>query len=169
MTINLYFSIALTIIFMLIVPITLIFSLNRKPKILKICIAILFAIYLFLLFTGTAGTISLKNNSLHISFNFSSNWFTSYFSWFDLSKTNVLINLFMFFPLGFVVYTFSKNHAFAKTILLAFVLSCFIEFYQFALPIIRNSEISDIIFNTLSGLISAVTCESLKKLGAFKN
>ena len=124
-------------------------------------------IYLVLLFVGTAGKISLKSDVLKISFDFSHEWFSAYFSWFELSAGNILINLLLLFPIGFVVYTFSQQHPFVKTILIALGISAIIELYQWMLPVFRNSEVSDIIFNTISGVISACYCELLKKLGAF--
>ena len=168
MTINLYFALTLVVFFMLILPTTLVFALKHKPKILKWCILILFVVYLLLLFVGTAGKVSLKNNTLIISFNFSGNWFSLYFLWFSFSRTNLLINLFLLFPVGYVVFTYSEKYQFLKTILLALLISVVVEIYQWVLPIHRNTELSDILFNTISGLISAIYCNLLLKLGAFK-
>lgn len=168
MTINLYFALTLVVFFMLILPTTLVFALKHKPRTLKWSISILFVIYLFLLFVGTAGKVSLKNNTLNIYFNFSGNWFSLYFLWFSFSKTNALINLFLLFPVGYLVYTFCEKHKFIKTILLALAISLFIEIYQWVLPIHRNTELSDILFNTISGLVSAIYCNLLLRFGAFK-
>ena len=168
MTINFYFALMLVLFFMLVLPTTLVFTLKHKPKILKWCTAILLIVYLFLLFIGTAGKISLKSNTLKISFNFTKDWFSLYFLWFNFSKTNVLINLFLLFPVGYVVFTFSKNHPFLKTILLALSISIIVEIYQWVLPIHRNTELSDILFNVISGFISAIYCKLLLTLGAFK-
>ena len=168
MTINFYFALVLVLFFMLVLPTTLVFALKHKPKILKWCILILFVVYLLLLFVGTAGKISLKNNILKINFNFTKEWFSLYFLWFSFSRTNLLINLFLLFPVGYLVYTFCEKHKFIKTILLALLISVVVEIYQWVLPIHRNTELSDILFNTISGLISAIYCNLLLKLGAFK-
>ena len=73
----------------------------------------------------------------------------------------------MMFPVGFLVYIFSKKHRFIKTILIALILSFVIEFYQFMLPISRTTELTDLLFNGLSGIISAIYCYFLTKLGFF--
>ena len=96
MIINFYFACTLAITLMLIVPTILIFALKNKPRILKPIIVTLFVIYLILLFVGTAGKISLKSDVLKISFDFSHEWFSAYFSWFELSAGNILINLLSF-------------------------------------------------------------------------
>lgn len=168
MTINFYFALVIVFFFMLVLPTTLVFALKHKPKVLKWCIAVLFVIYLLLLFVGTAGKINLKNNTLKIDFNFTNDWFSLYFSWFSFSKTNVLINLFLLFPVGYVVFTHSEKHQFFKTVLLALFISLLIEIYQWILPIHRNTELSDVLFNMISGLISAIYCNLLLKFGAFK-
>jgi len=76
----------------------------------------------------------------------------------------VLINLFMLFPIGFIVYVFSKDKPFLKTIIITLLVSLIIETLQFVLPIHRNTEILDIILNFLSGVISASYCHLLSKL-----
>jgi len=167
MTINISLAYTLAFLFVFVLPSIFVFMLKNKPKILKPVVVTLFVIYLILLFIGTAGKISLKGNTLSISLDFSHGWFSSYFSWFQFSKRNIIINLFMFFPIGFVVYSLSNKHPFLKTILLSFLISITIELYQWVLPIVRNTEVSDILFNFASGIISALYCEVLKKLGAF--
>ena len=169
MTINLYFAIFLVVLLMLIIPTVLVVFLKKHQRILKVILLILFIAYIILLFIGTMSEISVSNNTLNISLNFSNEWFSSYFHWFDVSKTNVLINLFLLFPIGFVTYSFCKKRKFLKTVLLALFISIIIETLQFVLPVVRNTEPSDIIFNTLSGIISAGYCSLLTKFGAFKN
>ena len=61
----------------------------------------------------------------------------------------------MLFPIGFIVHVFCKNHKFLKTILYSFLISLFIENYQFILPISRTTELTDLLFNTLGGVLSA--------------
>ena len=161
MIINLKLAIIVTIFCMLFLPTILFILLKNKPKALKICAAVLFAVYLVFLFIATTASIILKNGNVCIAFNFDKEWFSLDFSWFGLTKINTLINLFLLFPVGFVVYTFSNKHQFLKTILFSLAISLIIETYQFVLPIHRNTEISDVFFNTLSGLISATYCKSL--------
>ncbi len=164
MTINLYLALSLTIVLMAVLPTILFITLKNKPKTLKICASVLFFIYLIFLFIGTTGSISLSGSKLSISLNFNKEWFSLDFAWFEISKTNTLINLFLLFPIGFVVYTFTDKKQFLKTILFSFLLSIIIELYQWVLPIHRNTEVSDVIFNTISGVISAVYLEILTKL-----
>ena len=164
MIINLKLAIIVTIFCMLILPTILFVLLKNKPKALKICAAVLFAVYLVFLFIGTTASISLKSGNVYIAFNFDKEWFSMDFSWFGLTKINTLINLFLLFPVGFVTYVFSNKHQFLKTILFSLAISLIIETYQFVLPIHRNTEVSDVIFNTLSGLISATYCEALNKI-----
>ena len=164
MIINLNLAIILTIFCMLIFPTILFVVLKNKPRILKICTAVLFSFYVIFLFIGTTASISLKNNYLIINFYFNKPWLSLDFSWFGFSKTNTLINLFLLFPIGFVVYAFSSKKHFLKTILISLAISIIIELYQFVLPIHRNTELSDVIFNTISGLISATYCEVLTRV-----
>ena len=169
MIINLKLAIIVTIFCMLILPTILFILLKNKPKLLKICACVLFAFYIVFLFVGTTASINLNSGNVNIFLNFDKNWFSLDFDWFETSKTNILINLFLLFPVGFVVYTFSNKKQFLKTILLSLAISLIIELYQFVLPIHRNTELSDIIFNTLSGLISAVYCEVLNKISKRNN
>lgn len=164
MTINLYLALSLTIVLMVVLPTTLFITLKNKPKTLKICAGIMFFVYLIFLFIGTTGSISLNGPKLSIALNYNKEWFSLDFAWFEISKTNTLINLFLLFPIGFVVYTFTNKKQFLKTILFSLLLSIIIELYQWVLPIHRNTELSDIIFNTISGVISAIYLEVLTKL-----
>ena len=130
---------------------------------------VLMIIYFSLLFIGTAFKVTVKNGNLVIYPNFSYGWFSMKFIPYRFSLTNILVNLALLLPSGFIVFMFVKKHKFLNTILFAFFVSCFIELYQFALPISRATELTDILFNTLSGLISASYCLILKKCGLFKN
>lgn len=164
MIINLKLAIIVTVFCMLILPTILFLLLKNKPRALKICAGALCVIYLVFLFIGTTASIGLKNGNVSINFYFDKPWLSLDFSWFGLSKINTLINLFLLFPVGFVVYAFSNKKQFLKTILISLAISIIIELYQFVLPIHRNTELSDVVFNTLSGLISATYCELLNKI-----
>ena len=155
-------------LFMVVVPTTLVFALKNHQKVLKIITFIFACIYFFVLFIGTTCVLNIDSNLTTISFDFTKDWFSIDFLWFDFRLGNMLINLSMLFPLGFIVYAFSKHKPFFKTIIFAFAISLLIELYQFVLPIYRNTELTDILFNTLSGVISGVYCHILSKLKAFK-
>ena len=160
--------ITIIVVLMFILPTILIICLKNRPKALKISAIILSIIYFTLLFIGTTFKVYIKNNSLVIYPDFTKKWFSLKFLLSDFSLSNILINLTLLFPIGFIVYVFAKKHRFLKTILFAFLISLLIEFYQFALPISRATELTDILFNTLSGLISATYCFILEKFGCFK-
>lgn len=153
---------------MVAVPIVLVFALKNHQKLLKILTIILACGYFVCLFIGTTADISMTLSKTIIEFNFTKKWFNIDFLLYDFDLDNILINLFMFFPLGFIVYVFADKKPFVKTIIAALCLSIFVELYQFILPIERFTELTDLIFNTTSGLISATVCHLLLKLGAFK-
>lgn len=165
MSINMYLAFALAFLFMVALPTIFVFAFKNKPKILKPIVLTMFAVYLCFLFIGTMTWFNKTGNTITLTFDFSTaSWFSSYFLWGSFGKLNILINISMFLPVGFVVFTFAKKHPFLKTILLAFVLSLTIELLQFILPIYRNTEVFDLFLNTTSGTISAVYCWVLLKL-----
>ena len=165
MSINLYLAFALAFLLMVAIPTTLVFVLKNKSKTLKPIIAAMTTIYLCFLFVGTLTLFSKSGDTITFTFNFSStDWFSSYFIWGSFGKLNILINLLMMFPVGYVVFTFSKKHKFLKTIIASFLLSVTIELLQFILPIYRNTEVLDIALNTISGIISATYCWLLSKI-----
>ena len=153
---------------MLVLPTILILTLKNHPKALKICAIILSIIYFSLLFIGTTFSVSIKNNNLSIKPNFTKPWFSMRFLLFNFSKRNTLINLALLFPIGFIVDVFSKNHKILKTVIFSLALSIFIEMSQFILPVSRTTELTDILFNTLGGTISAFYCLFINKLGSNK-
>ena len=153
---------------MVVAPVILVFALKNYPKILKITTVVLACFYFIFMFIGTTADISMTLSKTTIEFDFTKKWFNINFLLYDFDLDNIIINLFMFFPIGFIVYVFANKKPFIKTIIFAFCLSLFVELYQFILPIERYTELTDIIFNTASGLISATVCHYLSKLGAFK-
>ena len=168
MTINLILCVVLFCLFILIIPIIVSFCLRRHKKALKIVAIISFVVYLFFLFYGTLCKISIDYPDITFDLKFDSPWFSLYFLTFNFGKTNVLINLVIFLPIGFFVYATCDKKCFLKTILLSFFLSVFIELLQWILPVYRNTEILDVILNTISGLLSALLCQILYKMGAFR-
>ena len=166
-SINVYLGIAIAFIFCLIIPTVLVFALKKYKKALKITTLIFLSIYLILLFVGTTAELGYHETTATFKVVFNKSWFTPSFMWFGTGLLNVLVNIFLLFPIGFVTFVFAKKHKFLKTILFAFVLSLFIETYQMVLPIYRNTELGDIVLNTLSGVLSAIYCAILTKLGAF--
>ena len=165
--INLYTILAFILI--LVVPTILVLILKDRPKALRVCAICLMTIYFIILFIGTTFNISLKKGNLKIAADFSKNWFSMRFLLYSFKPVNITINIALLFPLGFIVYHFANKHKFLKTILFSLLLSLFIEFYQFMLPISRTTELTDLLFNTLGGTLSALYCKFLEKFGAFKS
>ena len=151
-------------ILMFILPTILLITLKKHTKPLKILTIILSIAYFILLFIGTTFKISIKNNNLIIYPNFTNNWFSMRFLLYSFAKRNILINIALLFPIGFIVQVFCKKNKFLKTILYTFLLSLFIELYQFILPVSRTTELTDILFNTLGGFLSAAYCYILRKI-----
>jgi len=167
MRLNINLIIILAFILMVVLPTIILIMLKKHKKALKITAIFLAVVYFVLLFIGTTFKFKIKGDFVLINADFSHEWFSMRFLPYSFAPRNVFINLAMMFPVGFLVYIFSKNRRFLKTILFAFLLSIFIEFYQFLLPVSRTTEITDVLFNTLSGIISAVYCHFLTKLGFF--
>ncbi len=157
------------LLFMVALPTIIAFVLAKHQKALKVVTIVFACAYFVALFIGTTCTLDVDLFETHIGFDFTENWCSIDFLAFDFKPGNILINLFMMFPLGFIIYVFSNQKQVRKTILFALCLSLFIELYQFILPIYRNTELTDVLYNTLSGLISALYCKTLLYFGAFKN
>lgn len=167
MKINLILCAVLFFALAVVFPTAMFLLLKRKQKLLKRLTVVLFFVYLCLLFVGTTATVGIENLDAVIGFDFSNDWFSLSFVAFGLGKLNIILNLFLLFPVGYVVFLFSKKHRVLKTILVAFFMSLIIETYQWILPINRNTEIFDVILNTASGLISAMYCKLISRFGAF--
>lgn len=165
---NTFLLLFLAFLIAVVVPTVLVFALKSHQKALKITTIVFACIYFVALFIGTTCKLDISADNIYISFDFTEPWFSLDFLFLDFSLKNVFVNISMMFPLGFIVYIFTNNRPFRKTILIALIVSICIEFYQFVLPIYRNTEITDIIFNIISGLISATYCEILKMFGAFE-
>jgi len=156
MIISLALAIILAVIFMLITPSVFLILFYNKTY-LKWIILGFFMLYFGLLCIGVFGKIDIDAQSVGITFENNGPWFrVSNFSWYSFDITNVLINLFMLFPLGAIFLGLKQRKPLMKTILLAFCLSVFIEFMQFVLPINRTVEVTDILFNTISGIIGFI-------------
>ena len=160
--IPIYIFIAIFLMFIL--PTLLILCLDSHQKALKICTVILSVAYFILLFIGTSFNLQIKSNNLVIYPDFTKPWFSLKFIPYNFSLSNILVNLALLFPIGFIVSVFSKRKAFLKTILYSFLVSLLIELYQFILPISRGTELTDILFNTLGGVLSGLYCFYLNKI-----
>lgn len=167
MTLNLTFCIVLFVCFIFIFPIILSFVLSGHQKLLKILAIICFVAYLLVILYGTLCTIKIEYPNITFSLQFNSTWFSMYFTAFNFGFVNVIINLAMFLPIGFFVFSITKKHRFLKTILISLFLSLLVETLQWVLPVVRNTEILDLILNVLSGILSFFVCSIISKIGAF--
>ena len=167
MTLNLTLCIVLFVLFIFIFPIVFCFVLSRHQKLLKILAIICFIVYLFVLLFGTLCTIKIDYPNITFSLQFNSTWFSMYFTAFNFDFVNVVINLAMFLPIGFFVFSITKKYRFLKTILISLSLSLLVETLQWILPVVRNTEILDLILNVLSGILSFLVCCIISKIGAF--
>ena len=167
MEINIYIAGIMMFVLMVLVPPIILFFLQKHPKTIKLVTIILTIIYAVLLIIGTTAKVYISGSNLVIRYPNSADWFSMHFAVFNKGKANILVNLALLFPVGPVVYVFSKSHSFLKTVLISFAVSLFIETYQFILPVFRTTELADLILNTISGALSALYCEILTKLNLF--
>lgn len=155
-------------ILMVVAPIVLVFALKNHQRALKITTIVFACGYFVCMFIGVTCELDTTLSKTIVYFDYNHPWLSMDFLPYDFDLDNILINLFMFFPLGFIVYVFEERKPFVKTIALALLISLLVELCQFILPIRRFTELTDLLFNTVSGLISAAVCEFLLKRGAFK-
>ncbi len=126
-------------------------------------------IFLSALCLGTFSTISLGEN-VTISFSNTGKWFANEFDWnvWGIGWRDFAINLALMFPVGTFCVMFFEKHPLVCAFAIALCLSALVEFLQFALPIARNPQLSDIIFNALSAYLGALYALGLLKLKARK-
>jgi len=153
MQIALWLAITITFLFLIVLPIfLLIFNKNQK---IFTTLSILFTIFYFiLLIIGVTCTFNINLGFIEFYFDYSGISFgLNKFTLYDFGIFNVLINLSMFLPLGAIIVSFKKLKFYLwQTILISFALSFSIEFLQWALPIFRSVELTDLIYNTISGI-----------------
>lgn len=81
---------------------------------------------------------------------------------YDYADIQIALNILLFIPFGFLVPKV-KNTNLVKILLFSFVLSLCIELVQPLLNVYRRSDITDIICNTLGGLIGYILYRYLKR------
>ena len=75
----------------------------------------------------------------------------------------IVLNTLMFVPLGILLPLYKKQN-FLSVTLLSFGFSTFIEVFQPFISSVRYSDITDVITNTLGGIIGYLICILIKKL-----
>lgn len=135
----------------------------KKEKIKKIIAIVLLSLFIVILLVGTWGKLDIGKDVVRINFDFSGKFCnkTINFSFNNLQHFDIVINLIMMIPIGmFIVMLYNKN--FIKMMFLLLIVGAlsgfFIELTQFVLPIQRNVQLSDVIFNMLSVLIGGLIC-----------
>ncbi len=162
MTISTILIIVLGLIFYF--ALTLVF-LFFKDKVKIILFNIWFVLFLVVLIVGVFGKLDINKNFTNITFDFSAYWFNKSinFSFKNITKFDLLINLFMLIPVGvyfdFILtkQKFSKRLVIVLFIGLGFGLG--IEFCQFMLPIQRGVQLSDALLNAASVIIGYLIFE----------
>lgn len=158
MTINTTLIICMVAIFYFIVPFLILLIKNEKTQ--KILTTTFFSLFIAILIVGTLGKIDISKNTT-ITFETAGNWFDKKInlSFLNLTKQDILINIFMLIPVGFFTcFCFKKSQP-LKQLLFSLIFGlCFgflIEFCQFMFPVPRSVQLSDIIFNMISSTIGA--------------
>lgn len=135
---------------------------RNKPSLLKVITIILLVLYLICLTILTLVTnVSFSKNGVDITLIQSAPWFSKKILWTfsHLSLIDFLINIVMMYPLGYLIAILSKHNLACKIILktfaFSFLVSLCIESLQWTLPVLRNPTLSDIIFNSISGIIGS--------------
>lgn len=147
LSLNINLVVILTIIFLFLFPIFL--TLISKKIIYKIYIYT----YSIMLFFGVFAHILIKNNTVFISLVTTEKLANNPLSISYVNIYNIAINLLLFFPYGVIIPLINTKINLIKLITFALVLSFFIEFLQFLLPIIRYPEVLDVITNIISVIL----------------
>ena len=133
----------------------------KNDKLLFRLSLIYFLIFLVVLAFCVFTTVDIGKDFVTINIVNNGKWFSKKISFvFNNDLKDILINLAMLFPVGFITgcWTRYKNKKFM--LIWAFVIGLcigsIIEFGQFAFPIDRSVQLSDIVYNGLSGLIGGI-------------
>lgn len=159
----------------IICPILLSIFFDNK-KINKIIMWTLFSLFLVCLVLGVFTNLTIVDNYVLIKIYSTGSWANKSigFRFDNLTLFDILINLIMLVPVGVVfelLYVYkNKNTNFWKEVLWFILIGFFcgfcIEFLQFVLPINREVQLSDVVFNALSCVLGGLYCMGLLK--AFK-
>ena len=149
----------LAFIFLFIFPL---FIKNKKPLALTY-----FFIYISFLLIGVFSGISIHHNQISFNLLITNKWFNNEWIVASFGKLNIIINIFLCFPLGVILPTLLKKPSFLKIIFIGILFTFCIEFLQFTLPIYRNPELFDLLTNTLSVILGFYYYLIIKKTQRF--
>lgn len=150
-------------------------ALKNKPKLLKTIAGVMLGIYMIALATFTMCQVGVGEN-VWINFAANGDWFskTFNFSLANIQITDFLINIALTFPIGYATATITKDkgpvNSILKGLAVGFLAGLTIELLQFALPVDRSPSLSDIVLNSLSGVIGSAAYVGTSKIyDAVKN
>lgn len=164
MQFNIVFPLLIFCFFYLIVP-TVVILFVRHERLIKKISTSMFIVFLAVLVICVLANIKITGNLVTVDFHDSGKWFNGdiSFSFSGLHYTDIFINLTMLLPLGAVVAVSideSGIKGFVKTIkaclITGFAFGFFIEVLQFCMPVDRNIQLSDVVFNTISVVLSGM-------------
>lgn len=162
MRINTGVVLTIALIAYFVLPVFVLMIKNKKAQ--NILLWILFGIYVCVLLVGVWGKIDVNKDFVYVNFDFSHGWANKNisFSFNNLTKFDIAVNLVMFIPVGFIVWLKTQNKKVWLQILLLILvgLSCglFVEITQYILPVPRSVQLSDVVFNAISVVFGGLLC-----------
>lgn len=160
-TIDTTLAIIITAISFFCVP-TILMLLIKSKRTLLVITCVLTVIFFISLCICVFSTVSIDNDFVTILFESNGKWCAKNinYTFSNLTKQDILINIFMLFPLGAFCIVFTSHRNLKLPLIWAFVIGLIVGFiietFQFILPINRSVQLSDMIFNALSVLIGAL-------------
>ncbi len=160
-TINTTFAVIIAILCFVLIPTILILAIKNK-KTLFIVACVFAALFFAALCICVLSSVAITKDVVTIKFVSNGQWCAKNinFSFSNLTKTDVIINLLMLFPLGAfsTVIALRKDLKFplVYAFLIGLSVGLTIETLQFILPVNRSVQLSDIIFNGISVLIGGI-------------
>lgn len=103
-------------------------------------------------------TVTIGKDGVLIEFINNGKWCSKNISFeFKADKVDILINIAMLFPIGFTTMAKARYREKKNAILLALLIGLctgsVIELFQFILPVNRSVQLSDIVYNGISGFL----------------
>lgn len=161
MVINTVLGLILTVLFYLVVPVVILFTIRDK-KVLFIIATVLISLFMIALFVMTLFDVSISKDVVTIYADFSGQWCSKnvHFSLLYGGIRDVVINLAMVIPMGgyIVIYNacFDKKHILLKCLIIGLIIGFSIEALQFILPVSRSIQLRDMLLNALSTVIGGI-------------
>lgn len=157
---SIYLVVGLVFVYYVIVPILISCLTNKKWPYL-----VYFLVFIPMLVCGVFSKIDI-GKTVTLTFEKSGTFFDKTFNFNPITKDvkDIIINVFMLIPVGVAFYNFASKHKLLHSFLSALIISCLIEILQLILPIARTPQLTDIILNSISGLLGGVFALLLAKI-----